>query len=102
MKKLINLSWFFIFGVMIFDAWFAWNFQDTMQDWEANPIQLYILSTYGVWYCIWSRIITTILCFAVVMSAGKIVYVWGTITVLFMHLILFILLLLTLRVFYYG
>jgi hypothetical protein len=48
MRALIYSTWAFIVAVACLDVWFTWRFQDSVGEWEANPVARTVFRCEGV------------------------------------------------------
>lgn len=89
--SMFRLMWLFIFIVVGIDVLFTYTYHPWMNEWEANPIQLFIYNNYGYEYCIVLRLISMIFGFTVICSLEKFSYIrwYGTVFTYCVHLILY-------------
>jgi len=81
--------WLFIFVVLSIDILYTWDHRINMYEWEANPIQLFLLKTTCIYNCLFIRILTVFVGFVAIQLTNRL-KLTCTVMVFLIHLVLFL------------
>jgi hypothetical protein len=78
-------AWLFVLAITIYDARWAFIYQETANNWESNPVQRWVIMQYGVWAAVTARFSTTLFAAVLMPLAPRRSQVLATLTLFSAH-----------------